>query len=146
MFGDRVDAVAAEGVSDAAPCRQQTREGRVAEIEATRVSPEGRHDATRAVGHEAAAADRTAGAHDDRHRMEMARDLTRDGARRRFVTKCQGAELPFARRRAAETIRGRRVVVAGEPNPIAPSLETGQRVAVGVVKAVTPAAYLCEFI
>src|SRR5690606_32368484 len=88
-------------------------------VEAARIGAEGRQDETRAIADEAAAAHTSPPSPDGGGGMEMARDLTRRRAGRRFMAEDQAAQVERLRRVAAEAI-GPGIVIARDPEPAAP--------------------------
>src|SRR5437763_6760833 len=110
---------------------EQAHEGAITNTQAARVGAEGRHHYAAAVAREAAAADRAAPQREAGDRVQMAGDLPVAGVRRRLVAKHERAEGEPGGAASADFIDRLRVVVAGDPQPLAPSLETGERLTVG---------------
>jgi hypothetical protein len=90
---------------------------RVVDVEAAGVGAEGGEDQAPAVGNEAAAADAAVADRDRGFRMVMPRNLAL-GPALRLVPEQQVAAVEFRGADAAETVRRRRVVVAGDPDPV----------------------------
>ena len=103
---------------------EQQHDRAVAHIEAAGIGAEGRHDQALAVAGETAPADRAAALGDPRDRMQMAGDLAFAGARRQ-ARDGMSAE-PNAKvvgKTPADAVGRIGIVIAGDPDPIAPALK-----------------------
>src|SRR6185437_7178733 len=100
LCGEGVEPVLAEHVRGERERAEQVGEGRVADVEAAGEGAESRHDETRFIGREAAAAHRAAAMSDARRRMQMAADFA--GAIARQVAERQRAEREARMERAAD--------------------------------------------
>ena len=117
-----------------------SRKGRVPHIEAARIGAERGHHQPLAIGREAAAADHPPALRNARHWMQVARHLA--VSRCRLMPKRQRADGKRRGKGAADTAGGFGVVVAGNPEPVAPTLQRRERGAVGVGEAIRPFAVM----
>ncbi len=103
-------------------------ESTAAHVEASGIGAEGRHYQPLSVAREAAPTHAAAAHADARHRMQVPGDLA--GGAGRLMTECQGTNRQHCMEAATDAVGRFRVVIAGDPDPLAPSLERGQRGAV----------------
>ena len=105
------------------------RERRIADAQAAGIGAERRHHGALAVAGKTAPLHRAAAGRDARLGMQMAGDFARRAGR--LVAERDRPDRDFARDHAAEIGRQRRIVIARNPDPVAPRLHRRERVAVG---------------
>src|ERR1700728_1441669 len=98
---------------------------RVADIEAARIGTESRHHQPLAVARKALPRQGAAALVNACGRVQMAGDLAVARPPFRLMAKRQRAERERARKGAADAVR-LRIVVAGDPNPVAAALQIEQ--------------------
>ena len=103
-----------------AAAREQPRDGRVVKVQPAGIGAEGRRQCAKTVRHEGATP--TA---DDGDGMQVPGDLAMRLARR-FVTQGERPEPHFVRAFAADGRGNFRIVVAGNPDPVAARLQRGE--------------------
>src|SRR5260370_21052108 len=110
----------------------------VADAQAAGVGAEGRHYGALTVTGKAAPLHRATAPRYPRFRMQMTGDFARSPGR--LVTKRDRANRHFACDHAAEIARQCRVMIAGNPDPVAPRLQACNGVAVRRRQAATAVA------
>ena len=129
-----MEAVIAEHVGDQGVEPEQPGEGGVENVETARVGAERRHHHTHPVAGETAALDTAAAAADAGLGMQMAGDLA--GRAGRLVAEGDRADRDLVGDAAAEIGRQRRIVIAGDPDPIAPRLQGDENVTIVLRQAI----------
>ena len=126
-------AAVAEHMGNEAEGLEDSGEGRIANAEAASIGAESRHHRAGAVSCKAAALDGTAARRDPGLRMQMAGDLAMGAGR--LVAERDGDDGDFIGNAAAEIRREVRIVVAGDPDPVAARLQRREHLAIGGRKA-----------
>jgi len=103
----------------------------VADIEAACVGPEGRHHQATSIADETTPRQGASASADARDRMQMAGDFARAFLRHRLVAKQQRTKRQRFGKNAANAIGRIRVVVAGDPDPVATALKLHKFGAIG---------------
>jgi hypothetical protein len=111
----------AEHMRHEAEALEYFRERSVTDAQAPGISAERRHHRALAVAGKAAALHRAAAGRHPRLGMQMSGDFARRP--RWFVTECDRADRDFLGDHAAEIGRQRRIVIARDPDPVAPRLQ-----------------------
>jgi hypothetical protein len=124
-----VQPVVAEHMGREPQRRKYLRKRRIADAEAPGVGAERRHHHALAVRGEAAPLHRAAARRHPGLGMQMTGDLAVGSGR--LVTEHNWSDCDFARHHAAEIARQRRIVIARDPDPVAPRLQRRNRVAIG---------------
>ena len=106
---------------------EQRRESAVADVEAARIGAERRHHHAVPVCRKAVAADRVSAQRHTRGRMQMAGDLAVAWCRRGLVAKDEAPHRQQRRGASAERSHRMRIMIAGDPQPVAAALERGER-------------------
>src|SRR6266700_4720926 len=128
--GDGMQPVVAEHMRDEFQRRKYLPKGVIADAEAAGIGTERRHNRALAVSGEAAPLYGAATRRHPRLRVQMPGDLAVGPGR--LVAKRDLADRDFARHHAAEVARQRRIVIARDPDPLAPHLHRCQRIAIAI--------------
>jgi hypothetical protein len=96
----------------------------IAHIETARIGAERRHDEPLTIGRETTPADGAATLRDTRHRMQVAGNLAILGLLGRLMPKSQPSDRQNVGETATHIPRQVRIVIAGDPNPIAAALQS----------------------
>lgn len=123
----------AEHMGGKAERAEDRRKRCIADAEAAGIGAERRHDRAAVVAGEAAPVEGAATARNARLGVEMAGDLA--ARPRRFVAEGQRPDRDCAAHLAAEIIRQVRIVIAGDPDPVATGL---QRAECGALRGAEP--------
>ena len=102
----------------------------IAHIEPARIGSKGRQDHAPAVACEATPPHGFAASAHPRHRMQMTRHFAGHRAALRHVAEHQRANRQGRGEASAHLVRRVGIVVAGDPEPVAPALQGGERGAV----------------
>src|SRR5882757_11547637 len=126
--GDGVQAVIAEHMRHQARGLEYLCKRRIANAQAPGIGAERGHHRALAVAGKTAPLHRTSACRHPRLGMQMTGDFT--GGTCRLVTKRNWPDGDFAGDHAAEIAGERGIVIAGNPDPVAPRLQRRERVAI----------------
>src|SRR3954453_20668797 len=118
-----VETVVAQHVRRERARAEYSRKGPVSHAQPARIDTEGRHHQRHSVACEATPADRAAALHDARDRVQMPCNFAGWGVGRWLVAELECTDDKRRAERSADAFGGIGIVIAGDPDPIAPALQ-----------------------